>query len=119
MEQSEIIEGNRLIAEFMGVKIGEDKYSWRPGVQEPLQEYHLAYHTSWGWIMPVVEKIEGLGYDSRIMGNNSDGGFLCDFVDLRNDEAACKTSFSSKIEAVWLSCVDFIKWYNSQPVKPI
>lgn len=118
MEQSEIIEGNRLIADFMGVKIGEAKYSWRPGCTDPLQEHHLNYHASWGWIMPVVEKIENLGFDSRIMGNNSDGGYVCDFVDINNNEATCQISYESKIEAVWLAVLDFIKLHNTQSLTP-
>lgn len=114
MEENDILENNLLIAEFMGVKIGEAIYSWRPGSYEPLMPYHLAYHREWGWIMPVVESIEKLGYDSRIMGNNSDGGYLCDFVDIENKEAACGISYDAKIQAIWLSVIDFIKWYNTQ-----
>lgn len=112
MTDQEIIQNNRLIADFMGTKLGVDLYSWRIGCTEPLREEHLNYHASWGWLMPVVEKIESLGFDSRICGNNSDGGFLCDFVDVENNEASCKVSYSSKIEAVYLTVVDFIKWQN-------
>jgi len=126
MEQKEVIEGNRLIAFFMGAK-EDNEFPGHPLLdfgefikttpfKEPgvwiLGESQVKYHSSWGWIMPVVEKIESLGYDSRIMGNNSDGGFLCDFVDIENNEVACKTSYTSKIQAVWLAVIDFIHWYN-------
>lgn len=40
--EDNIIEGNKIIAEFMGVKIGKELYSWRIGCTEPLQEKHLA-----------------------------------------------------------------------------
>lgn len=101
MEQNEIIEGNRLIADFMGVKIGEDKYSWRPGVQEPLQEYHLAYHTSWNWLKPVVDKIYtyALAYPRQV-------------------EVFRRMSIVVDIVPCWSHCVEFIKFLNSQPVKP-
>jgi len=131
MEQKEVIEGNRLIAIFMGAK-EHNEFSGHPLLDfgdfikttpfnEPgvwiLGDSQVRYHSSWDWIMPVVEKIESLGYDSRIIGNNSDGGFLCDFVDIENNEAACKTSYTSKIQAVWLAVVDFIRWYNEQTKK--
>jgi hypothetical protein len=115
----EIIEGNKLIAGFMGF-IHRDSNVYKVPEGEDLKylAYHLnlnkmPYHTSWDWLMPVVEKIESLGYDSRIMGNNSDGGFLCDFVDGDNNEAACKTNYTSKLEAVYAAVVAFIQWYNN------
>jgi len=78
---------------------------------------HLAdckYHEEWNQLMPVVSKIETLGYDSRIEGNNSDGGFLCDFVDIENKQMACETSYKSKIDAVYSAVVEFIKVYNDE-----
>ena len=56
-KQHDIDMGNILIAEFMGVfhqrifppfTIGEKMYT--------LDE--LQYHTSWDWLMPVIEKIQ-------------------------------------------------------------
>ena len=55
-------ENNRLIAEFMGVgKLHEAQSSnqWNQ------------YHTSWDWLMPVVEKIENDGLDPHGMIDNS------------------------------------------------
>ena len=56
---------NKLIAEFMGISIdGEFAYIEDEG--SPLEEVmpinKLNYHTSWDWLMPVIEKIESLGY---------------------------------------------------------
>ena len=50
---------NKLIAEFMGLKEHEGSYylplynsgDWVPDVE-------LEYHTSWDWLMPVVQNIE-------------------------------------------------------------
>lgn len=28
----------------------------------PMRESSLEYHTSWDWLIPVIEKIESLGY---------------------------------------------------------
>ena len=54
-------ENNKMIAEFMGISIdGEFAYIEDEG--SPLEEVmpinKLNYHTSWDWLMPVVEKIE-------------------------------------------------------------
>ena len=62
--------------------------------------------TSWDWIMKIVKKIESFGYDSRIHG--SDSGFLCDFVDVENNEIACEISDSNKKEAVVQAIVQAI-----------
>jgi hypothetical protein len=51
---------NRLIAEFMGYEVNHNKcYSpkYNDGTIAPMQ-----FHKSWDWLMPVVEKIESLGY---------------------------------------------------------
>ena len=49
---------NKLIAEFMGKEI--------------YQKYHKSnYHTSWDWLMPVVEKIENDGLDPHEMIDKS------------------------------------------------
>lgn len=103
----EIREGNRLIAEFMGVKIGIDQYSWRPGVHEPLQERHLNYHESWGWIMPVVEKIEELGWGCKIYLN------AMTIPVLQSRKVAYLLSADSKIQGIYDTVIQFISWYNS------
>ena len=132
---NEIIEGNKLIAEFDGVKIGVDKYSWRIGCIEPIQESNLAYHKEWGWLMPVVEKIESLNLGTlkvNRFGNEHDAGFDTTFrnanvvfrieykdvhIDLVGDMQIWEgwkhiDKYHSKKEAVWFAVVEFIKWYN-------
>ena len=62
------MNNNKLIAEFMGLSIKEgvcyytdadDMFPMGIEVEEP----YLPYHTSWDWLMPVVEKIENGGLD--------------------------------------------------------
>ena len=99
----------------MGVKIGEDKYSWRIGCYEPLKEEHLNYHSSWNWLMPVVEKII-----KDNMTDFYDEFDMCKsdtfFVTIGSDGAYSSHGISknSLIEATWLAVVEFIKWYNTQ-----
>jgi len=49
------MKDNELIAEFMDVD--------QVDIDQAYNDYgELRYHTSWDWLMPVVEKIETLGY---------------------------------------------------------
>ena len=45
----DIEDNNILIAEFMGLNIDR-------GVQSDYMEHELEYHTSWDWLMPVIDK---------------------------------------------------------------
>ena len=65
MNYIETIEGNELIAEFMGVdtKFSDELYKDSRSVLRYLidnkSKYDgLLFHSSWDWLMPVVEKIE-------------------------------------------------------------
>ena len=54
------MDENKLIAEFMGINVGE--YTSYP--EEFITQYavvDLQYHESWDWLMPVVEKIKDMG----------------------------------------------------------
>ncbi len=134
MGQDEITEGNKLIAEFMGGKImphGNSKPYPKGLPNWAMKEYDFDtlkvggfdYHSSWDWLMAVVEKIEKMGYDSRIHVIDSESSYFIDFVDVvnGNTEAACISKSyheASKIETVWLAVVEFIK-AEIQNVSPL
>ena len=83
----EIIEGNKLIAEFMGYNLiipSMRRYpnNWKTSYWERnydiekhttdhvlCEENGLKYHSSWDWLMPVVEKIE-LDNSAVVINNN-------------------------------------------------
>ena len=82
---------------------------------------HLLYHSSWDWLMSVVEKIESLVIYQKEQG----GSFLIKFALLRNATAnvviiSCpalafkliRVENACKITAVWLAIIEFINWYN-------
>jgi hypothetical protein len=61
------MKGNKLIAEFMNVHEimhdGYSEYDFDDNTLDVVHENNLKYHSSWDWLMPVVEKIyneEGL-----------------------------------------------------------
>ena len=125
-----IIENNKLIAEFMGVfdKILStgNIHSWsdapfyyttedtREKVIKNISKYSK-YSKDWNWLMEVVEKIENLSkegetymfsitkFSARVTYKGSR------IVDLPID--------NTKIEAVYNACVEFIKWYNENKSK--
>jgi hypothetical protein len=124
MKTNEILQGNRILAEFMGLKPGYNsytkKYNWGDGIffmtdGDTIEEVmdaiagYAKYHSSWDWLMPVVEKIEALGYDVEIgsqyvrIDDGLDEGFGID-----------SWNSGSKIEAVFTACVEFAKWYKNQ-----
>jgi hypothetical protein len=61
--------------------------------------------------MEVVEKIESLQFDFAIYTGSSVS--IINTKDFPFEEII-SLSGSSKIEAVYNACVEFIKWYNKQ-----
>lgn len=135
-EEEKILEGNKLIAEFMGGK-WYPKTSWyniftmwdncfvfenRIG----FQYRHLKYHSSWDWLMPVIEYIDtisernnGLVYcqtnatSHTFYINYNDGSVLnTNFPKYNHGRHRCEGE--SRIYNVFLAIVEFIKWYNQQ-----
>lgn len=101
-----IEENNKLIAEFMGYEELRVAVSNHIHDKEPLKE--LKYHTSFDWLMPVVEKIEGLGYDTELVYRLDDGGH-CFYI---NDSPIFSSQMGGKKEATYTVVIEFIKWYN-------
>jgi len=112
----EIIDGNRFIAEFMGWKFNKERKAYHIpqtlGFPFKGKVEDLKYHTSWDWLMPVVEKIERLGFDFCIM----DGAI---FIRRQYDYWETYQIIPDKKYAVWLAVVEFIKWYNENNPQPI
>ncbi len=104
---------NKIIAEFMGMKPHHQDSGCLIRVDDngsnevvPIEE--LAYHVSWNWLMPVVEKIEELGYDTELVYRLDDGEH-CFYI---NDSPIFSSQMGCKKEATYLTVVEFIKWYN-------
>lgn len=113
MTQEQIIEGNKSIDEFM------DNWLTNRGFSET----ELNYNSDWNCLMKVVEKIESIkipqiayGFELNMLGkrcvtfSNSSNGKDVVVVGLHNYN---KNIFYTKLQAVWLAVVEFIKWYNT------
>jgi len=115
---NEIIEGNTLIAEFMGGKVVDSIFicneSTETYAEKFLHRYNIAlalYDSSWDWLMPVVEKINDLGFRTEIHNNST-----LIFHDVKLDEIINPPYGYGEqdkwIDITWKAVVDFIKWYN-------
>jgi len=109
------MKNNKLIAEFMGVNVitlddvRKNKDPYHSSSDGYLKD-DLKYHSSWDWLMPVVEKIEGL--------RDSKGDAYRFSIDMCN--AQIETSWdwgtnieilggSFKLDTTYKAVVEFIK----------
>jgi len=110
-EQLKVEQGNKLIADFMGVVFHDDAneyYDW-----EGLYIGNsLRFNISWDWLMPVVEKIETLehpdfGYYTLTICGDS-------YIESESGEVVSETTGIglSKLHSVYETVVKFIQWYN-------
>ena len=115
MTQEEIIQGNKLIAEFIGGFERINK-SWCFPSEMPyfikIYSYPkiMRFHKSWNWLMLVIDYLQ-----------HTDNCIFCVTI----DENVCKiwsedSSYvhelvsSSTIKAVYEAIIKFIKWYNNE-----
>ena len=103
------MKNNELIAEFMELetktfKSGILNYYYQGAFEGNwFEKEELSYHTSWDWLMPVVEKIESLR-----SGSGDAYRFNIDMcnVDIENTEINITTTH--KIKATHQAVVEFI-----------
>lgn len=114
-----IIENNKIIAEFMGLSKTTMFYNLKTGNyvkkenddcdiqveivylknKKPITNFY--YHSDWNWLMEVVEKIEKMKFGFEVIGN------YCHIIG-----TYIYSTKKTKIEAVYLAVVEFIKSQN-------
>jgi len=108
MNKEEILEGNKLIASFMDID---------DSMPHDRQGAYL-YHSSWDWLMPVVEKIESIYYISIYITKSYLGKHRVEISyepSAHNKNNKNKTIFiqnDNKIECVYDAVIKFIKCHN-------
>ena len=93
------MNNNKLIAEFMGLQFSKGEY-YRPlyNSGDWIPENELQYHTSWDWLIPVVDKCL----------SQSDDTMLEQWTAVRESLSSCN------IDEVYEAVIKFIS-YNKYP----
>jgi hypothetical protein len=104
MTQQDILEANKLIAEFRGVQVIECNGE----LCHYKSMYTVEYHTSWDWLMPVVQGIKKL---QRPLG-----GLNLHDIKMSAIHGALTNKYLN-IEDLWICVVEFIKYYNQNNSK--
>lgn len=125
----QIIDNNKLIAEFDGWKksdLGPGIYTHTPTSTEIHSRYMFTirktfnYHKDWNWLMPVVEKIEALKVVKTFnIGYNKNHDLLNDVSIYTSTTkkliiSSLQEHKNSKIKATYFAIIEFIKWYNKE-----
>ena len=118
--QEETIENNKLIAEFMGRKGKVNNHLYWVNIPNSkwvsLEE--MKFHSSWDWLMPVVEKIETFIFeDDEYYNFHILGGCSVYVISSHGNELIYSDKEQSKLECLWIAVVEFIKWYNNDKEK--
>lgn len=108
-----IVEGNKLIAFFMGAEALEGtkefiwyreyflgKKSWKPS--------GLKYHTSWDWLIPACNKWDRLSLVGQFQYED-----LCDEL----DNAMCLYDIE-KVYSVLVKCLEWLKLFQDVIMNP-
>ena len=132
--KNKIIENNKLIAEFMGFQLswltipyGDKKENtvkiktyvgdFPQMLNEHCQPETLFYHSSWDWLMPVVEKItKDYAYIAYLPTCSEDEWAVEFYSDKKEPfivfKCVAEEYDTSYLKAVYKAIIEFIKWYN-------
>jgi hypothetical protein len=98
----ETTENNKLIAEFMDY----------PDLGTEGDFSYLKYHKSWDWLMPVIEKIETLGYKFEKNYQPIDQDWQSLIV--KGNDILYQEFSENSLDSSYYVVVEFIKELNKQ-----
>lgn len=102
-------ENNKLIAEFLGwYKPDEENYYVHKYSEKDYTDKQLKYHSSWDWLMPVVEKIDLILPDDNLVSIS----FNRCLIEYHAEGITFEGIGNTRIEATYKAVVEFILWYN-------
>ena len=118
-----LLNDNKLISEFMGLESFKDSlaslHNGKINVSVDLHK-QAQYHTSWDWLMPVVDKIESMRGVFR-RGGMTKGGQQHNATETKyvieygmHDKVIAHVYATTRIEAEYQAVVEFIKAKNNQ-----
>lgn len=107
---NDVIEDNKLIAAFMGLRLNTKIFNGDAWLDGKNVLHELKYDTSFDWIIPVVEKIENLGFSFITKNEGS-------YIEKWHYKAKIIPHFSNigetKMDGIYSVVIQFIKWYNN------
>lgn len=118
-------EKNILIAEFMGFqKTNIGWYDFEESLNLPNTIDNtfdnLLFDKSWDWLMPVVDRIEGLKivvdihrHWGTMVEDEVEEMYFCT-MQIKEGHTIDIAWEDNKIDAVYKAVVEFIKWYNNK-----
>jgi len=121
-------EGNKLIAEFMGMTLGhpdKEETRWKDDWFEKLsvdgghfesgsRHKHLLFHNSWDWLMPVVEKILSLQDEDEdfLFNVTIDANKIVFYDNIDYRDILFEENGASLVEMSYNGVLRFIEFYN-------
>lgn len=114
MTSKEILRCNKLIAIFMGGKLGKSSKIDNIFTEDGNTVFFrkLSYDNSWEWLTPVVEKIGSIAKIEIELNPNV--SCLCV---ISSGQYYKQTFDHLLINAVFNAVVEFIEWYNNENKK--
>lgn len=118
-------ENNKMIAEFMGAKLFLEYWRVQENgeytVEEPLAALlimksinELEFHSSWEWLMPVVEKIESIDDGKFDVSLLQDGVIISEWK--KQNEIVrltlAEVDLGSRKNFTYHAVIQFIEYYN-------
>ena len=121
MTNQEILEGNKLIAEFMEAKMIVENYHGINIIKFPYGQTHdlaeLRYHSLWDWLMPVVQKVTKLIQDQQYIPIGKYQEYKEQYNIYEEQwrklfDYQAYNFFKADIESIYKAMISFIEWYN-------
>jgi len=117
-------EGNELIARFLGCDNSMNAdgsyelYQYLECIEDGENEQHfflpedMKFHESFDWLMPVVDEIGNIVYRVE-EGKSWKTDYSYYELLAQISYKTSRTYIINDKESLWLSCVEWIKWYNN------
>jgi hypothetical protein len=103
-------EGNLLVERFMTTEPDVlERDLLKAGTVECMH-----YHDDWLWLMPVLDKIESLGFNTIVVHKAKTGYSICHIHDYNTLINAISYDSDNKLTTVYNCILKFITWYNAR-----
>lgn len=115
--EKEIVEGNKLLAEFWkNTETKHPYFGWF--LTNYPKDSELLFNSDWNWLMPVVEKIESIedektGNAFQVVIYEEEVNIWDKRITPWKEVVNISADGNSKLQNTWKACIEFAKYYNS------